>query len=145
MTNGNGEDKEELYMSPETIGLIQDLHHTFKTEIEPFVKLIPGMNMLLTSIATAQQTMAAAATNMALTNDKAEKRYARISDRADGKGMMTITSHYLVVGGLVLIMVLLVLWVTRQNIDANLTSLRVTQEQTKQIIKEEVQKLEDAR
>lgn len=125
-------EKEELLMSPETIERIYDIHALLKN-IHPVVMTeLPQMKILLSTIANAQTAMATAANSMAATAEKAEQRYMRLEDRlqnandkASGKGQIPIISHYLVLGGTVLITVLVVLYVHKQTIDASLTSIRV--------------------
>lgn len=129
MTGRNG--KEELLMSPETIDRIRTMHEMFE-EVYPSIQEIPRMNVLLSTIAAAQTSMSMAASSMAETNKKAEDRYARLedklqdaNDRASGKFQIPIISHYLILGGTVLITVLVVLYVHNQSLDASLTSVKV--------------------
>lgn len=125
-------EKQELLLSPETIDRVYSIHEILQ-KIYPVVETeIPQMKILLTSITSAQNAMAAAASSMAATAEKAELRYTRMedklqnaNDRAAGKGQIPILSHYLILGGTVLITVLVVLYVHKQTIDASLTSIKV--------------------
>lgn len=124
--------KEELLLSPETIDRIYSIHELLQ-KIDPVIKTeIPQMKILLTSTASAVNAVAAAATSIAATAEKAELRYQKMEDRlqavndkAAGKGQIPILSHYLILGGTVLITVLVVLYVHKQTIDASLTSIKV--------------------
>lgn len=124
--------KEELLLSPETIDRIYNMDEVLRT-IEPLLKTeIPQMKILLSSTASAVQAVAAAATSIAATAEKAELRYQKmedklqhVNDKAAGKGQIPILSHYLILGGTVLITVLVVLYVHKQTIDASLTSIKV--------------------
>jgi len=93
---------------------------------------IPKMNVMIQTAVNAQHQMAAAADRMATTHEKAEIRFGILenrlqeaNDRASGKNQMPIWSHYLVLGGTILITVLIILYVTQQTIDATLTSIKI--------------------
>lgn len=122
-------------VSSETINLIYAMDQRLDAMHPLLTTEIPQMKAVLNTVAEAQKTMAYAASSMAATNEKAEQRYARLEDRlqdcnerASGKGQIPIMSHYIVLGGTVLISVLIVLYVNRQTMDATLTSIKVGQE-----------------
>ncbi len=93
---------------------------------------IPKMNVMMQTAVNAQHQMAAAADRMASTHEKAEVRFGILetrlqeaNDKAAGKNQMPIWSHYLVLGGTILMTVLIILYVTQQTIDATLTSIKI--------------------
>lgn len=144
--DNNGHLKEELLLSPETIDKVYDIHE-WLSEIKPIVLTeIPQMHVLLSSITASQQTMAAAAASMASTNEKAEERYARLedrlqsaNDRASGRAQIPLVSHYLILGGTILCAILVVLYFTKQTIDASLTTLKVGQDKNLQLMEQKIE------
>jgi len=130
----NGQLKEDLMLSPETIDRIYNMHEILQA-IEPVITVgIPQMTTLLSSVVTAQSTIAVAAESMAATSRKAENRYEKLegrlqsaNDRAAGRGQIPLLSHYIVLVGTVLTALLIVLYVNKQTIEASLTSVKIQQ------------------
>jgi hypothetical protein len=107
---------------------VADMYPVVMTEI-------PKMNVMIQTAVNAQALMSAAADRMATTHAEAEVRFGKLeerlqeaNDKAAGKNMMPIMSHYLVLGGTILILTLLVLYATQQTIEATLTSIEVRKE-----------------
>lgn len=118
---------------------VEDMHPVITVELS-------RMQVILERITAAQNTMSSAADRMAATHEHAEKRFSKLEDRlqvandkASGKGQIPLVSHYLILGSMVGIAVLVVLYVNQQTIDATLTSISVGQEKTERIIKNELE------
>lgn len=150
MGDGNGKyQNDEMCFSIETVDRVHAMDEKLSMLHPMLMAEIPKMQLLLSTMATSMNVMSAAALSMATTNDKAEARYERmdlrlqeVNDRASGKGMMPITSHYMTMFGTVLIAVLVILYVNKQTLDASLTSIKISGEKIQQTVKEEVQKIE---
>jgi hypothetical protein len=117
---------------------VEDMHPIITVEL-------PRMQVILERITTAQNTMSSAADRMAATHEHAEKRFSKLEDRlqiandkASGKGQIPLVSHYLILGSMVGIAVLVVLYVNQQTIDATLTSISIGQEQVQKNIMSEI-------
>lgn len=117
---------------------VEDMHPIITMEL-------PRMQVILERITTAQNTMSSAADRMATTHEHAEKRFSKLEDRlqiandkASGKGQIPLVSHYLILGSMVGIAVLVVLYVNQQTIDATLTSISIGQEQAQKNIMSEI-------
>lgn len=141
-----GADMFELSSNASDRDILINIHTKVKEMYPVVIKDVPRLQMLLERIATAQDTMSAAAARMANTHELAEQRYSKLEDRlqnvndkAAGKGQIPLTSHYLILGSMVLLAVLVVLYVNQQTIDATLTSIKVGQEKTEKVIKRELE------
>lgn len=140
-----GVDMLELPSNATDRDILVNIHARIK-EMHPIITTeVPRMQLLLERITTAQDNMSAAATRMAETNERAELRFSKLEDRlqsandkASGKGQIPLISHYLILGSMVLIAILVVLYVNKQTIDATLTSIKVGQEKTEKVIKQEL-------
>jgi hypothetical protein len=126
------EESKELLLSPDTIERIYDIHVLMR-QFEPAVQEIPKINLLLQNIANAQSTMALAAASMAKSIEKGEERYQKledrlqeVNDRASGKGQIPLLSHYATLISAVMVTILVVLYVHKQQLDASLTSVKVS-------------------
>lgn len=146
MVGDNNRSREECCFSPETIDRIHSIDEKFEKLFPLLLSDIPQMKLLLSTVASAQTAMATAASSMAETNRKAELRYEKLedrlqnaNDRASGKGQIPIVSHYLILGGTVLISVLIVLWVNKQTLDATLSSIKIGQDKTQKLLEKEVE------
>lgn len=143
-------EKEEICFSIETIDRIHSMDVKLSELYPVLMAEIPKMQMLLSTITTAQNSMAMAAASMASTNEKAERRYEKMeerlqeaNDKASGKGQIPIMSHYITLGGTVLIAILVILYVNKQTLDATLTSVKISGQETQKAIKEELQRHEE--
>lgn len=151
MTDINGKySKEEIAFSVETIERVYNMDEKLSALYPILMVEIPKMQMLLSTIANAQSSMALAAASMANTNEKAELRFEKMegrlqaaNDKAAGKGQIPIISHYLILGSSVLIAVLVILYVNRQTLNATLTSIKIDNEKTHELIKEDIQERKD--
>ncbi len=125
-----GEHMDESKSSPHS--LIKDIHQKVQ-EMHPIITLdLPRMQVLLERVSNAQTVMSDAATRMSLTHEHAERRFSKTEERMHevyeklgGKGQMPITSHYLVVGSLILVAVLVTLYFSQHTIKANLDSISI--------------------
>lgn len=131
-------DREELLVSIHK--KVNEMHPVLMVEL-------PRMQVLIERIAIAQNNMSDAAIRMSITHEHAEKRFSKLEDRlqeandkASGKGQIPLLSHYLVVGSMILVVVLVVLYVNKQTMDATLTSISVGNAKTQHLIEEELKK-----
>lgn len=129
---------EETELASDVIGIIYRIDKKVNAMYPVVMTEVPKMQVIMKTVADAQTLIAASADRMATTNEKAESRYSRLEDRleaahekAAGKGQMPIVSHYLILGGTILISVLIVLYVNQQTINATLTSIEVKQAEGK--------------
>lgn len=150
MTDENGKLRSDIIVSAETVEIIYTIHELLKEMRPTILSEVPKMVQLMSTVAAAQTAMSAAATTMAATHEKAEKRFEKLENKLQdcnnkvaGDGRMPITSHYMVLGGTVLITILTVLYVNKQSLDATLTSLKIGQKEVqKEIINRIDEKLE---
>lgn len=123
MGDENGLIKGDCAFSTHLITKINDMH-----------TLVDNSHRFLSNIVSAQNSMAESAHKMAVVNEHADIRYAKLEDRlqeaydkASGKSQIPIISHLLILGTTVLVTLVLVLYVTQTTLDATLTSVKVKQ------------------
>lgn len=130
-----------------TIERVADMHERMK-RLELLLDLLPEMKTMLTAISTAQTMMAHSANSMAETLRKAEDRYERMEARhealaqiATGKEQIPLKSHYWTLVAALLPTVVMslgivlgVLYVTKYDISASLTTLQINQKKTQELI-----------
>lgn len=89
---------------------------------------------MVAGIADSQKSMAISAGIMANTNAKAEARYEKLevmlqdaNQRASGKNQMPISSHLIIVATILLSMLLVISYTTKQTVEGTINSLKITQ------------------
>jgi hypothetical protein len=94
--------------------------------------LINDMHTMVAGISEAQKSMAVSAGIMATTNAKAETRYEKLenmlegaNERASGKGQMPISSHLIIVATILLSMLLVISYTTKQTVEGTINSLKI--------------------
>lgn len=144
------------HIMSDTIERIADMHERLNG-FELHIAHIPEVRAMLTSLSTAQVTMAQSAQSMAETfrkaeerAEKAEVRYAELASTAAGKDQIPLKSHYwtviicmIPVVVMALVCVLGVLYLTRQELSASLTEIKVGQQQTQEKIEEVTKEVQD--
>ena len=98
--------------------------------------LINDMHTMVAGISDSQKSMAVSAGIMANTNAKAEARYEKLevmlqgaNDKAIGKHQIPISSHLITVATILLSMLLVVTYTTKQTVEGTINSLKVGQTQ----------------
>ena len=141
------------YIMSDTILRVADMHDRLKT-LEAGLSVLPEIRLMLSTISSAQSTIAHSAESMADTFKQAEHRYAdmhdsykHMSEVLSGKELVPLKTHYWTVlvalAPTVLISVLMVLFTlyyTNQSLQASFkeTKIEIKQalEETKEVVAE---------
>lgn len=140
----------------DTIIRVAEMHERM-IGMETHVALLPQIKVLLGNVTAAQQVFANSAQSMAETfakgeerQERAERRYEKLTEIATGKAQVPLKSHYWTVGValvpsllMALVVVLYTLSVTRQDIKASLHEISVEQRETQKIVAEKAREIQN--
>lgn len=138
----------------DTIVRVADIHERLKG-IEIQLALLPEIKIMVSTAATVQSTMAQSAQSMADTFKRAEDRYQRMEERyvrmeerqqelvniSNKKEQIPLKSHYWIIVSALLpsvivlgLLVLGVLWFTKQDLKVSLKELELKQQKTNELV-----------
>ncbi len=140
----------------QTIIRVAEIHERMK-QLESNVNRIPDIQRMIESVSIAQAVMAKSAESMADTFRKSEERYERMEVRhealaelATGKDQIPLKSHYWTLFATLLPTVVMsmgvvvgVLYISKYDIKAFLTTLEVNQHKTQELISDLPKKVEE--
>jgi hypothetical protein len=139
----------------DTIEKVADVHDWMR-DVRGNIHVIQEMKLMLSTVSTAQAVMAQSAESMADSLKKFELRYERMEDRyqalinrKQGDGQIPLRSHYLSLYTFMLPTVVMaigvvigVLYVTKYDISATLTSIKLDQHKTQEMLEDSKHKTE---
>lgn len=138
---------------------IEEIHDKV-SKLEADVSLIPELRSMMTTISTSQQLMSRSAESMAETFRRSEDRYERMEERhealaalATGKDQIPLRSHYWTLFAALLPTLVMsigvvvgVLYVSKYDLKATLTTIEVNQHKTQSLLQntqESIKKVEE--